>query len=236
MNPLRRLFSENGISASPAPTRTQDARRRARFRPLGEALETRRVLSTFKVNTLLDTVAVNLKTGKDASGHISLRSAIEAANSRPNADTILLPSGTIKLTIGGANEDNAATGDLDIKGNVTIKGKGASSTIVDGNSILDRVFQVLSGRVQISGLTIQHGQADEGGGLLNSGGQVTLTSVVVANNVALGSDGALGLQGTGGTGVQGGGFVARQRRRWWRREQCAGRRHLQRGRELEPLQ
>ncbi len=72
MNPLRRLFSENGISASPARTRTQDARRRARFRPHGEALETRRVLTTFKVNTLLDTVAVNLKTGKDASGHISL--------------------------------------------------------------------------------------------------------------------------------------------------------------------
>ena len=142
MNPLRRLFSENGISASPARTRTQDARRRARFRPLGEALETRRVLSTFKVNTLLDTVAVNLKTGKDASGHISLRSAIEAANSRPNSDTILLPNGTIKLTIVGANEDNAATGDLDIKGNVTIKGKRASSTIIDGNS-LDRVFQVL---------------------------------------------------------------------------------------------
>ena len=173
MNPLQRLFSENGISAFAA--RTRDARRRARFRPLGEALETRRVLSTFKVNTLLDTVAVNLKTGKDASGHISLRSAIEAANSRPNSDTILLPNGTIKLTIAGANEDSAATGDLDIKGNLTIKGKGASSTIVDGNS-LDRVFQVLSGRVQISGLTIQHGQAEEGGGLLNSGGQVTLTS------------------------------------------------------------
>ena len=54
--------------------------------------------------------------------------------------------------------------------------------------------------MQISGLTIQHGQADEGGGLLNSGGQVTLTSVVVANNLALGSSGAAGLPGTGGTG------------------------------------
>ena len=209
MNPLRRLSSENGISASPPPTRTRDDRRQARFRPWGEALETRRLLSTFRVNTLLDTVAVNLKTGKDASGHISLRSAIEAANSRPNADTILLPNGTIKLTIAGADEDNAATGDLDIKGNVTIKGKRASSTIVDGNA-LDRVFQVLSGRVQISGLTIQHGQAEEGGGLLNSGGQVTLTSVVVGNNMALGGSGADGLPGNGGTGTlgPGGEFVA----------------------------
>ncbi len=202
MNPLRRLFSENGTSASPPPTRTQDARRRARFRPLGEALEARQVLSTFRVNTLLDTVAVNLKTGKDASGHISLRSAIEAANSRPNSDTILLPNGTIKLTIVGANEDNAATGDLDIKGNVTIKGKRASSTIVDGNAS-DRVFQVLSGRVQISGLTIQHGQSEEGGGLLNSGGQVTLTSVVVANNLAIGNNGPDGRSADGSDGTLG---------------------------------
>ena len=226
----------NGISASPARTRTRDARRRARFRPLGEALETRRVLSTFKVNTLLDTVAVNLKTGKDASGHISLRSAIEAANSRPNSDTILLPNGTIKLTIAGANEDNAATGDLDIKGNVTIKGKRASSTIVDGNS-LDRVFQVLRGRVQISGLTIQHGQADEGGGLLNSGGQVTLTSVVVANNMALGSSGSRWLTGHRRHRQPGRRRVRRRRRRrGGTRGRCAGRRHLQPGRVVEPLQ
>ncbi len=91
------------------------------------------VLSTFKVNTTLDTVAVNLNTGKDASGHISLRSAIEAANAKPSADTILVPKGTFTLTIAGAaNEDNAATGDLDIHGKLTIRGKNAA-TIVDGN-------------------------------------------------------------------------------------------------------
>ena len=65
------------------------------------ALRTASCSRRFKVNTLLDTVAVNLKTGKDASGHISLRSAIEAANAKPNSDTILLPNGTIKLTIAG---------------------------------------------------------------------------------------------------------------------------------------
>ena len=55
--------------------------RTTRLHPSIEGLESRIVLSTFKVNTLLDTVAVDLKTGKDASGHISLRSAIQAANS-----------------------------------------------------------------------------------------------------------------------------------------------------------
>src|ERR1017187_1018517 len=112
------------------------------MRPWLEGLEARLVLSTFKVNTILDTVAVNLKTGKDASGHISLRSAIQAANSKPNADTILLPKGTITLTIAGANEDHVAAGDLDLSSKVTITGKGAGSTIIDGNN-LDRVFHAL---------------------------------------------------------------------------------------------
>jgi hypothetical protein len=98
-------------------------------------LEDRTLLSTFKVNTTLDTVAMNLQTGKDATGHISLRSAIEAANARPNADTITLPAGTFKLTIAGPNKNNAATGDLDINGKLTIKGKGAGATIVDANRI-----------------------------------------------------------------------------------------------------
>ena len=145
--------------ASIVSRKPRSRRQPIKQRPFLEGLESRLVLSTFKVNTLLDTVAVSLKTGKDATGHISLRSAIQAANSKANSDTILLPGGTIKITIPGANEDNAATGDFDIKGNLTIKGKGAASTIVDGNS-LDRVFQVFSGKVQISGLddSARHGE------------------------------------------------------------------------------
>ena len=170
-----------------------------------EVLEDRVTPTTFHVNSLLDTVAASLKTGKDASGHISLRSAIQAADAKPNADTIILPQGTITLTIAGAGEDNAATGDLDIRGNLTIKGKGAGATVIDGNN-LDRVFQVLSGTVAISGVTIQHGLASDGGGLLNSGGKVTLTSVSVVNNLAIGSSGAAGANGVtaGSVGGEGG--------------------------------
>ena len=47
--------------------RQQHGKRRGTgMRPWLEGLEARVVLSTFKVNTTLDTVAVNLKTGKDA--------------------------------------------------------------------------------------------------------------------------------------------------------------------------
>ena len=107
-----------------------------------EQLEGRVVMSTFKVNTTLDTVAVDLRTGKDATGHISLRSAIMAADADGGSNTIKLRSGTYTLTIAGANEDASATGDLDITSNLTIKGSGSRSTIIDGNN-LDRVIQIL---------------------------------------------------------------------------------------------
>jgi hypothetical protein len=144
--------------------------------PRLERLEGRLVLSTFQVNTTLDTLAVNLRTGRDATGHISLRSAIMAADANGGSNTIKLRNGTFTLTIAGANEDASATGDLDITSNVTINGAGAGKTVIDGNN-LDRVIQVLRGHVKISGVTIQHGMANVGGGFLNSGGQVTLSSV-----------------------------------------------------------
>src|SRR5262249_48615571 len=149
----------------------KNIRRTARSVPHLERLEERVVMSTFKVNTTLDTVAVDFRSGKDAAGHISLRSAIMAANSSGRSNSIKLPSGFFQLTIAGDNEDASASGDLDISSNVTIKGAGAGKTVIDGNN-LDRVTQVLRGKVTIRGVTIQHGLADKGGGLLNTGGNV----------------------------------------------------------------
>ena len=187
--------------------------RRNSARPAIERLEPRVVLSLFRVNSLLDTTVVNLRTGRDASGHISLRSAIEAANARPNADTILLPAGVVRLTLAGEGEDNAATGDLDIRGNLAIKGRGTRTTIIDGDN-LDRAIQIFAGKVAISKLSIEHGQAssDGGGGILNAGGAVSLTNVSVDNNLAIAIDGTSGQAspdgvtagGQGGAGGDGG--------------------------------
>src|SRR3954452_23619892 len=105
-------------------------RRASRFQPALQRLEDRALLSTFRVNTTLDTVATDLKRGRDANGNISLRSAIQAANARGGSHKIILPNGTFTLSIAGVQEDASATGDLDINRNLTIQGSGAGRTVV----------------------------------------------------------------------------------------------------------
>ena len=132
------------------------------------------------------------KTADTADGacdaDCSLREAIIAANADTGADTITLPAGTYTRTIAGANEDLAATGDLDIAGGsasgaLTINGAGATATIIDGGD-LDRVLHVKSGgAVSISGVTIQNGSGGEGGGIYNIG-TLTLTNSTVSGNTA----------------------------------------------------
>ena len=50
----------------------------------------------------------------DAGGACTLRAAVMETNALPGADEISLPGGTYVLSIPGADEDAAATGDLDI--------------------------------------------------------------------------------------------------------------------------
>jgi hypothetical protein len=66
-------------------------RRTTRSRPRLGWFEHRVTPSTFHVNTLLDTEAVILKTGKDSSGHVSLRSAIRATDAHGGSNKIILP-------------------------------------------------------------------------------------------------------------------------------------------------
>jgi CSLREA domain-containing protein len=54
----------------------------------------------------------------------SLREAIIAANGQSGTDTIILSAGTYDLSILGAGENAAATGDLDVTESITIDGVG----------------------------------------------------------------------------------------------------------------
>ena len=134
---------------------------------------------TFTVNSTSD--AVDASPGNNtcatATGVCTLRAAIQESNAHNGADTINIPAGTYRLTIGGRDEDSAATGDLDITDAVTITRTGTGTVIIDGNQI-DRVFDVFAnGTTSISNVTIRNGNpgAAPGGGILTGG---TGTNVV----------------------------------------------------------
>jgi CSLREA domain-containing protein len=115
----------------------------------------------------------------------SLREAVIAANLHPGS-TVVIQAGTYTLAQAGANEDGAATGDLDIYGAMTISGAGAAKTTINGGG-LDRVFQVLpTGNATISGVTITNGfvaaGTDYGGGGLSNSGTLVLSNCVVTGN------------------------------------------------------
>jgi hypothetical protein len=170
-------------------------RNRSRTVPHAECLEGRTMLSTFHVNITGDSLAMNLKSGQDSSGHVSLRSAIEASNARGGSNTIVVPQGTLLLSLKDLKPDGTSSVELGItKGTLDIKGAGIGRTIIDAQS-LDRVLEVLGGKVTLSGLTIQNGKADIGGGILKDTGSLTLSQVQVTNNVAIGTDGLRGFDG-----------------------------------------
>src|SRR6478735_11963545 len=121
---------------------------------------------------------INVTVADDAlaaDGRCSLREAVRSANSDAAqftgagecpagnlADTIVLPAGTFTLSIAG-DDALAASGDLDILGEVTIVGAGVGATIVDGGGI-DRVFEIQGGvAATLQGLTITGGKAPDGG-------------------------------------------------------------------------
>ena len=131
--------------------------------------------------------------------YCTLRGAIEEANNLPGDDTIILGSGTYRLSIAGQDEDLAHSGDLDITDSVHIIGAGVDKTFIDADK-LDRVIDihgpdtavVLSGVSIINGNLLPRQASHKGGGLRNQGRlimqQVTISgnSVPVENGCNLG--------------------------------------------------
>lgn len=140
-------------------------------------------LAAFAVNSTVDAVDAVPGNGvcATAGSVCTLRAAIQEANALAGDDTIIVPSGTYTLTLAGVNENAAATGDLDLTNNITLTGAGAATTIINGGWI-DRVLHVTGAfTVNISGLTITHGNGS-GGGLRNDGGVLTITDSAISDN------------------------------------------------------
>lgn len=107
----------------------------------------------------------------------SLREAvISTEGSGLVANRIFLSAGTYELTRAGANEDDAATGDLDIfDRNLEIIGPGATMTTVDANGI-DRVFHFYD--VGGAGSTVRLAGLKITGGAVNGVGAAVFASRV----------------------------------------------------------
>ncbi|TLY30245.1 MAG: HYR domain-containing protein, partial [Ignavibacteria bacterium] len=129
----------------------------------------------FTVNTTNDSHATNPITGTDASGHISLRSAIEAANTQPSLallpHMINVPPGTYNLTLGS---------DILIGGALahgfTIHGQGtpANTTIAQttaGSGCFENFYPDSGQTITIENVKITGGNAGGfGGGAVLAGG------------------------------------------------------------------
>ena len=167
--------------------------------------------ATFTVNSLADTPDVAPGNGicADAGNVCTLRAAIAEANSFSGDDTINFSViGTINLT-----------GALPIlSSNVTINGPGSSLLTVRRN--IGGNYRILqtSGVSSISGLTITNGRTPDGvtedvapggGGILQTGGSLTLRNVVITGNTT-GNGGPMrfGSSTLGGFGGFGGGIHA----------------------------
>lgn len=157
-----------------------------------ESLESRFALATIEVNSLTDGTLAQLA----GDNNVSLREAIEAANSNRSidgsvagqsnqADTITFApnlEGTIKLT----------AGQLVLAPSVTIAGPGAKKLILDGD-LKSRLFQVEGNlfeslNVVIRDLSMTRGRATAQlgghGGAIYSSGRLTLERVAITDSVA----------------------------------------------------
>ena len=163
------------------------------IRPVVRTLESRVMPAVYSVTTFADTA----DPGSGSSG-LSLRAAIVLANATPEADTIVLPAGRYTLALAGRDESAGRTGDLNIVGNLTIQGAGASTTVIDANGI-DRAIAIGANGsqesvVSISGIAVTGGRTvaganidsglPDGAGILVVGSTLNLSASVVTANAS----------------------------------------------------
>ena len=168
---------------------------------------------TVTLTTTVDVVDGNTANiaalnGTPGGAGISLREAILAANNEPAGSTITIniPAGNHTLTIAGAGENAAATGDLDVNHavaglkTINIVGVSAATSIITG-LVGDRVFDVHSLTAagafltfNISNVTITGANVTGSGSAIlagRTGDVTTITNCVFTGNTASANGGVI---------------------------------------------
>ena len=118
-----------------------------------------------------------------------------AAGSATLPNIIVLASDeTYNLTIAGTGDNE---GDLDVRNDVRFETSGAGKATIAMTLVGQRVMEIHGATVEIDNLSLTGGNtADFGGGILNSGGDLTLTRVDLLNNSANAGGGLYNNNGT----------------------------------------
>ncbi len=159
-----------------------------------EALEPRLLMAVITVNSDADILS-------PPAGTVTLRSAIQAANASPGADTIVIPTaGNYRITTFSTLQDNSA-GELDIadNGNLTIQNTSGGDVAIVGNGSnrvlgIDPLATAAPFTVTLVGLDITGGMTfGNGGGIVAGGGSsLVLSGCIVSGNLA-GNGGGIGI-------------------------------------------
>ena len=186
-----------GANNPPVPL-TTDQRGAGFPRQLGAAVDIGAVeagSATFTVNQTGDA------GDSTCDATCTLRDAITAANATTaDPDTIVFASPLFDT----AQTINLTSAQLTISNSLTITGRGARLLTVRRSTAAGtpnfRIFEITgAAAVGITGMTISNGSADGGGGILNSGGTLTLNAVAVSNNFSTGTSFGGGINNGSGT-------------------------------------
>lgn len=146
------------------------------------------VVTYFAVTSTVDAVDADPGDGTCATtvGDCTLRAAVQEANAWTSPVQIDLQVGaTYLLTLVGAGENADATGDLDLSARgLVIEGHNA---IIDAGGT-DRALHLLPGAdVAARFLTVTHGSADKGGGILiEAGARADILAASIEQNQSTG--------------------------------------------------
>ncbi len=172
--------------------------------------DVRAIDTSITIDTTSDSNDPAYQACTSAANDCSLRGAISKANADAgNTYTIHIPAGIYTLSLAGSEEDNNATGDLDILATVNLEGEGMDQTIIQAGASasvgIDRVIEISGDAtisVEFTDLTVRHGKIGDsktGAGIrqYNSNSALTLIRVALRDNLGEGYSYGGGLYANG---------------------------------------
>jgi CSLREA domain-containing protein len=139
-------------------------------------------------------------------GKCTLREAVISANknkpsgSKPNEcvagtadDIIRLQANQVyQITrTDSGNEDSSASGDLDIRANITFEVTGSGLATIQAVNSRDRLFQVFSGSTSFSNLVIMGGNIAGSGGAIANQSTAIIKNSLIKGNISSGRGGGI---------------------------------------------